>query len=64
LRAAYPAGGDVRFVSLIDALCNPRGCLAMTDSAESLRLLVRDYGHLTPAGSETVARLVFAPLLR
>jgi peptidoglycan/LPS O-acetylase OafA/YrhL len=64
LRAAYPAGGDVRFVSLIDALCNPQGCLAMTDSAESLRLLVRDYGHLTPAGSETVARLVFAPLLR
>ncbi|MES2992870.1 MAG: acyltransferase family protein [Pseudomonadota bacterium] len=64
LRATYPPGGEVRFVSLIDALCNPQGCLAMTDSSEALRLLVRDYGHLTPAGSETVARLLFVPLLR
>jgi peptidoglycan/LPS O-acetylase OafA/YrhL len=64
LRAAYPAGGAVRYVSLIDALCKPQGCLAMTDSAEPLKLLIRDYGHLTPAGSETVARMVLAPLLQ
>lgn len=64
LRVAFPPGGVVRFVSLIDALCNPQGCLAMTDSDEPLKLLVRDYGHLTPAGSETVARLVLAPMLR
>jgi peptidoglycan/LPS O-acetylase OafA/YrhL len=64
LRARYPPGGEVHFLSLIDALCHRDGCLAMTDSADPLKLLVRDYGHLTPAGSETVARLVFAPLLR
>ena len=65
LRAAYPAGGEVRFVSLIDALCNPQGCLAMTDSSRSAatagaRLRPPDAGRLAdrrPAAVHAAAAL-------
>lgn len=58
LRTIY-AGSNVRYVSLIDKLCRLNACRATVPTNDEFNLLVMDYGHLTPAGSDFVARNIF-----
>jgi peptidoglycan/LPS O-acetylase OafA/YrhL len=54
--------GSFKFVSLIQGLCNLEGCLATVEATDFFNLLLLDYGHLTPAGSDFVVReLVLKP---
>ena len=62
LHALY-AGSKVRFVSLIDKLCRAGECRAKVPSYDGFDLMALDYGHLTPAGSDFVARLALQELL-
>jgi len=48
----------VEFVSALDLLCKPEGCLAVTVSEQGPRLTAFDYGHLTKAGSENLVRQI------
>jgi peptidoglycan/LPS O-acetylase OafA/YrhL len=51
-----------KFVSVIQSLCKPDGCLATVETTDLYNLLLLDYGHLTPAGSDFVVReLVLKP---
>jgi peptidoglycan/LPS O-acetylase OafA/YrhL len=52
------------YVSLVDKLCDEKGCLTVTGPDIETDLLVWDYGHLTLTGSQWVAdRVVKPPLL-
>jgi len=62
LRAIY-AGSKVRFVSLIDKLCRASECRAKVPSYDGFDLMALDYGHLTPAGSDFVAKQVLQKFL-
>jgi peptidoglycan/LPS O-acetylase OafA/YrhL len=62
LRETY-RGSHVHYVSLIDSLCKTNECLARVPSQETFNLLVLDYGHLTPAGSDFVVKNVLQELL-
>jgi peptidoglycan/LPS O-acetylase OafA/YrhL len=55
LRATY-ANSNVRYVSLVDKLCRANECRARVPSNDEFNLLVMDYGHLTPAGSDFVVK--------
>ena len=62
LHAIY-AGSKVRFVSVTDKLCRANKCRAKVPSYEGFDLLALDYGHLTPAGSDFVAKHVLQDFL-
>ena len=62
LHAIY-AGSKVRFVSVIDKLCQRNECRARVPSYDGFDLLALDYGHLTPAGSDFVAKHVLQDFL-
>lgn len=64
LRETY-FGSKIRYVSIIDKLCRSNECLARVASSEDpFNLLVLDYGHLTPAGSDFVAGSLLQDFLR
>ena len=50
----------IEFVSALDLLCKNQDCLAITMTEKGPRLTSFDYGHLTKAGSETLARALTA----
>lgn len=52
-------GQPVKYVSLLDFLCDPDGCLTHVPGHDS-RLLTWDYGHLTTDGSALVSRQLAA----
>lgn len=58
LAAALPGAVGFDYVSLIGALCDDDGCLVKPPGKEQLLLV--DYGHLSNAGSEFVAREIIA----
>jgi peptidoglycan/LPS O-acetylase OafA/YrhL len=62
LREKY-AGTLVHYVSPVEALCRADGCRARVPTTDPYDLLALDYGHLTPAGSDFVARVVLGDLL-
>jgi peptidoglycan/LPS O-acetylase OafA/YrhL len=62
LHATY-AGSKVRFVSVIDKLCRLNECRAKVPSYDGFDLLALDYGHLTPAGSDFVAKTALLEFL-
>jgi peptidoglycan/LPS O-acetylase OafA/YrhL len=62
LHALY-AGSQVRFVSVIDKLCRRNECRAKVPSYDGFDLMALDYGHLTPAGSDFVAKHVLQNFL-
>lgn len=47
---------SLHYISIIDHMCNANGCKALIDSQEKFNLMVMDYGHLTPAGSDFVVK--------
>ncbi len=63
LRETYVGSNKLRFVSIIDTLCKANECLAKVPSDDPFKLLVLDYGHLTPAGSDFVVKKLFLELL-
>ena len=62
LHAIY-AGSKVRFVSVIDKLCRRNECRAKVPSYDGFDLMALDYGHLTPAGSDFVAKTALQEFL-
>ena len=62
LHAIY-AGSKVRFVSVIDKLCRANECRARVPSYDGFDLMALDYGHLTPAGSDFVAKTALQEFL-
>jgi hypothetical protein len=63
LKAKYQYANDVRYVSLIDSLCNAQGCLTNLNNDRKAGLITYDYGHFTLPASEYVARTILAPVL-
>lgn len=63
LHAIY-AGSKVRYVSVIDKLCRAKECRAKVPSYDGFNLMALDYGHLTPAGSDFVAKTALQEFLR
>lgn len=55
LKALLTAEADVRYFSVLDALCNAEGCLTRI-SSDPADLTAWDYGHLTIGGAEFIAR--------
>ena len=47
---------EIKYISLLDELCNEKGCLAKVDNMNTP--LVYDYGHLSLAGSKYVAEKI------
>lgn len=62
LRARYGHSTSIVYVSLIDQLCEPAGCLMKVPGSDGLMAV--DYGHFTPAASVFVGRRIVAPALR
>ena len=62
LAARFESSNRLHYVSLIQSLCSPAGCLATLP--EDRGLIVVDYGHLSPPGSVYVANHVLAVPLR
>jgi len=62
LHAVY-ATSNVRYVSIIDSLCRLNECRAKVPSYDGFDLIALDYGHLTPAGSDFVAKQVLQKFL-
>jgi peptidoglycan/LPS O-acetylase OafA/YrhL len=56
LAKKYGRAPNLDYISLISALCNTEGCIAVVPNEEML--MVVDYGHLTPLGSIYVAKTV------
>jgi peptidoglycan/LPS O-acetylase OafA/YrhL len=53
---------ELEYVSLIDALCDGAGCLAVAPQSDR-QLMTADNGHLSPDGSLYVGRAILAPFL-
>ena len=53
----------VRYISLQDILCNQSGCMTTVGGDLSTDLMVFDYGHLTLAGADFVAKNAILPNL-
>ncbi|MGL5039094.1 MAG: SGNH hydrolase domain-containing protein [Aeromonas sp.] len=58
MKARYENNNQVTYISLLDALCKGNECLAKIDDNNTP--LVWDYGHLSLAGSEYIAREVLS----
>lgn len=50
------SGTAVRYISILDAVCTHEGCLSTVPSDNAINLFAIDYGHLTPAASDFVAK--------
>jgi hypothetical protein len=62
LHRRYGESDELEYVSLLQALCNDAGCLAVAPQTDQ-QLMTADASHLTPAGSIHVGRSVLAPYL-
>lgn len=49
MQEIYSPRDDVNYISIIDGLCNEKGCIAKV--GDNNTPMVWDYGHLTPEGS-------------
>lgn len=61
LRRRYGDHPALSYVSLTAALCNEQGCRARGASPQEPMAI--DYGHLSPSGSQHVARAILLPRL-
>lgn len=52
---------DWRYLSVIDALCNPQGCPVFFGDDRMRGISSFDYGHLTPLASRELAQRLLAP---
>ena len=56
-------GDGVRYVSLVDGLCNVQGCLRLVGTNLPDDMIAYDYGHLTTAASLYVAHTILSPII-
>jgi len=56
-------GGQVLFADLIGTFCNEEGCLVYIGNDERNGITSYDYGHLTPAASDYLAKSLLVPLI-
>lgn len=54
---------DYIFVNIIDTFCNNEGCLTYLGQDKKMGLTSYDYGHLTPAASDYLARKKLAQMV-
>jgi hypothetical protein len=64
LKARYKNANDVFYVSLVEKLCNAKGCLTHLNNDRKEGLITYDYGHFTLPASKYVARTILAPVLK
>jgi peptidoglycan/LPS O-acetylase OafA/YrhL len=57
LKARYANAASLKYVSLIDALCDADTCLAVIPGSTPPELMTFDTGHFTPNASRYVARV-------
>ena len=57
LKARYANTASLKYVSLIDPLCDADTCLAVIPGSTPPELMTFDTGHFTPNASRYVARL-------
>ena len=62
-KARYKNADYVRYVSLIDGLCNVQGCLTYLNNDRKEGLITYDNGHFTLPASEYVVRTILGPAL-
>ena len=55
---SYKNRDNISFISLLDLLCEDDRCLAIVSDCEKVEPITFDYGHLSAAGSNVVARLI------
>ncbi len=60
---ALATGKGIDYASLLEAVCNERGCLVALGGTAS-GLLIFDQSHVMPAGSRLLAERALAPYLR
>ena len=63
LKAGVGGIGGLTYVSVIDRLCDPDGCVGVLPGSTDRDLLAFDAGHLTPKGSVFLVEQLLRPLL-
>lgn len=63
LAERYGRSSELRYLSLIEALCNREGCLTQVGPDLAEELITFDTGHLTPAASKVVVQQAIAPVM-
>lgn len=63
LKSRYAGSAQLKYVSLIEALCGQDDCTAVIPGSSPPELMTFDAGHFTPNASRHVARTVLAPYL-
>ena len=63
LKQRYEGSSDLRYVSMIDGLCNAEGCLTYVGPDPREDIVSFDYGHLTLSSSRYVAEHVVVPAI-
>jgi len=63
LKQRYEGSSDLRYVSMIDSLCNADGCLTYIGPDPREDIVAFDYGHLTLSSSRYVAEHVVTPAI-
>jgi peptidoglycan/LPS O-acetylase OafA/YrhL len=63
LAARFAGSPVLRYVSVLDSLCNSDGCIATVPGSNPPELVAFDFGHLTPRGSRFVAEAALRPAL-
>ena len=63
LKQRYEGSSDLKYVSMIDNLCNADGCLTYIGPDPREDIVAFDYGHLTLSSSRYVAEHVVMPAI-
>jgi hypothetical protein len=63
LQQRYGSSTALKYVSLMQSLCNADGCVATVPGAKPVELIALDSAHFTPLGSRYVAGLALRPVL-
>ncbi len=63
LKQKYAGATELRYVSMIDRLCNADGCFGAVPGSDPPELMAFDFGHLTLKGSAYIADAVLRPAL-
>jgi hypothetical protein len=63
LKKAFEQSDGRSYVSIIDLFCNLEGCLTYIGQDKIRGITTWDYGHLTPAASDFLAKTLLVKLL-
>jgi hypothetical protein len=54
---------ELTYISLMERLCDPRGCLGSVPGSAADELMAVDYGHFSPLGARFVGRHILGPVI-